>query len=56
VVDWEPTRPEDQFAFLSARALGEGFASGIGALAGKTLQAKTLTLDGLTSVWQADGQ
>lgn len=52
----EPDRPVDQFGFLGARALGEGFATGLASLAGKTLQTKTLTLDGLTSVWQADPQ
>jgi protease-4 len=51
---WQPKRPVDQFGLLGARALGEGFASGLAALAGKTLQTKTLTLDGLTSVWQAE--
>jgi protease-4 len=56
VETWEPTRPEDQLGFLGARALGAGFAEGLASLAGKTLQTKTLTLDGLTSVWQADGQ
>lgn len=56
VVTREPDRPVDQFGLLGARALGEGFATGIASLAGKTLQTKTLTLDGLTSVWQAEGQ
>lgn len=56
VVTREPDRPADQFGLLGARALGEGFATGLASLAGKTLQTKTLTLDGLTSVWQAEGQ
>jgi len=56
VVTREPDRPVDQFGLLGARALGEGFANGLASLAGKTLQTKTLTLDGLTSVWQAEGQ
>lgn len=51
-----PDRLDDQFGLLGARALGEGFATGLASLAGKTLQTKTLTLDGLTSVWQADPQ
>ncbi|MDO8423873.1 MAG: signal peptide peptidase SppA [Parvibaculum sp.] len=53
---WEPKRPADQFGLLGARAFGEGVAGGLAGLAGKTLQTKTLTLDGLTSVWQADAQ
>lgn len=53
---WQPKRPDAQFGLLGARALGEGIASGLAALAGKTLQTKTLTLDGLTSVWQAEPQ
>lgn len=56
VITREPDRPVDQFSLFGARALGEGFATGLASLAGKTLQTKTLTLDGLTSVWQADGQ
>lgn len=56
VETWKPKRPQDDFGFLGAKAIGEGFASGLGALAGKTLQSKTLTLDGLTSVWQAEDQ
>jgi protease-4 len=56
VKTWEPVRPAGDFSLLGARALGEGFASGLTTLAGKTLQSKTLTLDGLTSVWQADRQ
>ncbi|MDO8290555.1 MAG: signal peptide peptidase SppA [Parvibaculum sp.] len=56
VETWKPKRPEDQLGFLAARAFGEGFARGIVSLGGKTLQTKTLTLDGLTSVWQADAQ
>lgn len=56
VVTREPDRPDDQFGLLGARAFGEGFATGLASLAGKTLQTKTLTLDGLTSVWQAEGQ
>jgi protease-4 len=54
VETWEPKRPEDGFGLFGAKAMGEAFASGIAALAGKTLQTKTLTLDGLTSVWQAE--
>jgi protease-4 len=54
VETWEPKRPEEGFGFFGAKAMGEAFASGIVALAGKTLQTKTLTLDGLTSVWQAE--
>ncbi len=53
---WEPKRPEGEFGLLGARAFGEGVAGGLAGLAGKTLQTKTLTLDGLSSVWQADGQ
>ena len=54
VETWEPKRPVDGFGLFGAKAMGEAFASGIAALAGKTLQTKTLTLDGLTSVWQAE--
>jgi protease-4 len=54
VETWEPKRPEDGIGLFGAKALGEAFASGVVALAGKTLQTKTLTLDGLTSVWQAE--
>ncbi len=53
---WQPKRLDNQFGLLGARALGEGFATGLATLAGKTLQTKTLTLDGLTSVWQAEPQ
>lgn len=53
---WEPKRPADELGLLGVRAFGEGVAGGFAALAGKTLQTKTLTLDGLTSVWQADAQ
>ena len=56
VKTWEPKRPGDEFGLLGARAFGEGVAGGLAGLAGKTLQTKTLTLDGLTSVWQADAQ
>ncbi|MES1990369.1 MAG: signal peptide peptidase SppA [Pseudomonadota bacterium] len=56
VETWKPKRPEEALGFLGARAFGEGFARGIVTLGGKTLQTKTLTLDGLTSVWQADPQ
>ena len=54
VETWKPKRPEDGYGFFGARALGEAFASGIFARTEKTLQTKTLTLDGLTSVWQAE--
>jgi protease IV len=36
--------------------LGEALATGIEVLAGKTLQTKRLTLDGLTSVWHPDAR
>ncbi len=54
VETWKPKRLEDGYGLFGAKALGEGFASGIFAWTEKTLSAKTLTLDGLTSVWQAE--
>lgn len=54
VRDWAPIRPEEGYGFFGARAAGEVLAGGIEALAGKTLQTKRLTLDGLTSVWHPD--
>ncbi len=56
VETWEPKREGNELGLLGARAFGEGVAGGLAGLAGKTLQTKTLTLDGLTSVWQADAQ
>lgn len=54
VETWEPKRLGDAYGLFGAKALGEAFASGIFTWTEKTLQAKTLTLDGLTSVWQAE--
>lgn len=54
VQDWLPERPEDGIGLFGARALGEALATGIAVLAGKTLQSKRLTLDGLTSLWHPD--
>lgn len=54
VTDWEPTYPVRGFAGFMGRAAGEAALFTIEGLAGKTQQAKRLTLDGLTSVWQPD--
>lgn len=54
VQDWQPERPEDGIGLFGARALGEALATGVAVLAGKTLQSKRLTLDGLTSLWHPD--
>lgn len=54
VETWKPKRLDEGYGLFGAKAMGEAFASGIVSLAGKTLQTKTLTLDGLTSVWQAE--
>ncbi|MGB3811142.1 MAG: signal peptide peptidase SppA [Parvibaculum sp.] len=54
VETWEPKRLDEGYGLFGARAMGEAFASGMASLAGKTLQTKRLTLDGLTSVWQAE--
>ncbi len=54
VQDWAPERPGDGYGVFTSHAMGEVLADGIEALAGKTLQTKRLTLDGLTSVWHPD--
>lgn len=58
VTDWEPRYPELGFAGFMGRtmghALGEAALAATDGLTGKTQQAKRLTLDGLTSVWQPD--
>ena len=54
VEDWAPERPGDGYSAFAGHAMGEVLADGIEALAGKTLQSKRLTLDGLTSVWHPD--
>lgn len=54
VEDWAPERPGEGLTPLGARALGQALAAGVEALAGKTLQTKRLTLDGLTSVWHPE--
>ena len=52
VKDWEPVYPELGMAGFTGRALGEAALTTIDGLSGKTQQAKRLTLDGLTSLWQ----
>lgn len=54
IQDWVPERPEESLGFFGARAAGEAFATGVAALAEKTLQSKRLTLDGLTSLWHPE--
>lgn len=54
VRDWQPAYPELGMAGFAGRALGEAAVTTIDGLSGKTQQAKRLTLDGLTSVWQPD--
>ena len=54
VTDWEPQYPEAGFAGFLGRAAGEAALVTIDGLSGKTQQAKRLTLDGLTSLWQPD--
>ena len=54
VRDWTPAYPELGMAGFAGRVLGEAAVTAIGGLGGKTQQAKRLTLDGLTSVWQPD--
>jgi protease-4 len=53
VETWEPERETTGFNIFAGEAAAQVIASGLEALTGKTLQTKTLTLDGLTSVWQA---
>jgi len=54
VRDWTPAYPDLGMASFTGRALGEAAVTAIDGLTGKTQQAKRLTLDGLTSVWQPD--
>jgi protease-4 len=58
VTDWDPRYPELGFAGFMGRAMGHAFGEAVlvaaDDLTGKTQQAKRLTLDGLTSVWQPD--
>lgn len=54
VRDWAPAYPDLGMASFTGRALGEAAVAAIDGLTGKTQQAKRLTLDGLTSVWQPD--
>jgi protease-4 len=54
VTDWEPRYPVRGFSGFLGRAAGEAALVTIDGLAGKTQQAKRLTLDGLTSLWQPD--
>lgn len=54
VTDWQPDYPGSGFAGLLGRAAGEAALVTIDGLSGKTQQAKRLTLDGLTSLWQPD--
>ena len=54
VEDWAPERPDAGFSPFGSRAAAEVLAETVEVLAGKTLQTKRLTLDGLTSVWHAD--
>ncbi|MEQ8268595.1 MAG: signal peptide peptidase SppA [Parvibaculum sp.] len=53
VEDWVPVYPAELgLAGFAGRAMGEAAVTAIDGLTGKTQQAKRLTLDGLTSVWQ----
>lgn len=54
VKDWAPLPSDLGLSPFAGRVLGEAAAAGFDALAGKTLQTKRLTLDGLTSVWHPD--
>ena len=58
VTDWDPRYPELGFAGFMGRAMGHALGEAVlvaaDDLTGKTQQAKRLTLDGLTSVWQPD--
>lgn len=54
VRDWTPVYPDIGIAGFAGRALGEAAVTTVDGLTGKTQQAKRLTLDGLTSVWQPD--
>jgi protease-4 len=54
VETWEPTRPDDGLSPFGAHAAAGVLAETVEVLAGKTLQTKRLTLDGLVSVWHAD--
>lgn len=54
VENWAPVRPEQGFGPFATSAAGDVLAAGIEALAGKTLQTKRLTLDGLTSLWHPE--
>lgn len=53
VEDWTPVYPADLgWSGFAGRAMGEAAVTAIDGLTGKMQQAKRLTLDGLTSVWQ----
>lgn len=54
VNDWQPGYPGSGFSGFLGRAAGEAALVTIDGLSGKTQQAKRLTLDGLTSLWQPD--
>ncbi len=56
VQSWQPAYPGLGFAGFAGRMLGETIIVAGEVVAGKTLQTKRLTLDGLTSVWQPDRQ
>ncbi|MFZ2469876.1 MAG: signal peptide peptidase SppA [Parvibaculum sedimenti] len=56
VEDWAPEREDEGYGSFAGQAAGTALAAGIEALAGKTLQTKRLTLDGLTSVWHPDAR
>jgi len=56
VEDWAPERADAGYGSFTGEAAGQVLAAGIEALAGKTLQTKRLTLDGLTSVWHPDAR
>lgn len=54
VETWEPARPDDGLSPFGTHAAAGVLAETVEVLAGKTLQTKRLTLDGLVSVWHAD--
>ncbi|HEX7776846.1 MAG TPA: signal peptide peptidase SppA [Parvibaculum sp.] len=54
VEDWAPDRPDAGFSPFGSHAAAQVLAETVEVLAGKTLQTKRLTLDGLTSVWHAE--
>lgn len=56
VEDWAPEQEDATYGSFTGQAAGQVLAAAIETLAGKTLQTKRLTLDGLTSVWHPDAR